>query len=65
MISFFCSICMSDKYMHPTYLDQNAAKVNCDVCGSELQTSYCPPEGGDVGMLTLERYNEIHGLDNQ
>jgi hypothetical protein len=51
--------------MHPTYLDKDVAKVNCDACGSELQTSYYPPEDSNINNLNLERYNEIHGLDNQ
>lgn len=64
MINFFCSICISDKILHPKYLDKNVATANCDTCGSELQTSWTRPEVANDEELTLDEYNRVHGLDN-
>jgi hypothetical protein len=62
MINFFCSICISDKILHPKHLDKDIAIAECDVCGSELQTSWTRPEIAEDSDLTLEKYNEMHNL---
>jgi hypothetical protein len=64
MMNFFCSICISDKILHPRYMDKDIAIGDCDTCGSELQTSWTRPEIATEEQLTLEEYNRIHGLDN-
>ena len=64
MINFFCSICISDKILHPKYLDKDVTKADCDTCGSELQTSWTRPEVAKEEELTIDEYNRLHGLDN-
>lgn len=64
MINFFCSICISDKILHPKHMDKNTAVADCDSCGSELQTSWTRPEIATEEQLGLEEYNRIHQLDN-
>lgn len=63
MINFFCAICIDDKILHPKSLDKDIAIADCNTCGSELQTSWTRPENAEENMLTLEYYNQIHGID--
>lgn len=45
-------------------MDKDIATADCDVCGSELQTSWTRPEVATEEELTIDEYNKIHGLDN-
>jgi hypothetical protein len=64
MLNFFCSICIDDRIQHPEQIVPDFAYATCAECGSKMDTTYTRPEAPTEQMLTLEAYNEIHGLDN-
>jgi hypothetical protein len=64
MFKFWCSICLDDKDLFASEIDADFAYATCPDCGAVLKEGFSRHRGITQEEMTIESYNNLHGLDS-